>query len=268
MKHPPEILGKIASRTVDRVEKAKLAVPFGQIRILVAAKREENQHNKPLPFENALLGLGISFICEVKKASPSKGIIVENFPWLEIAKEYETGGAAAISVLTEPDFFLGSDEYLRDISANVTIPTLRKDFIIDPYQIYEAKVLGARAVLLICALLEKETLFRFLSIADELALDCLVEIHSEAEADEALNAGARIIGINNRDLTTFNVDTALTSRLRKNIPPDIICVAESGIKTAQEVRALKEIGINAVLIGESLIRAKDKMQFLKELASA
>jgi indole-3-glycerol phosphate synthase len=277
VKHPPEILGKIASRTVDRVAKAKLAVPFEQIRALAEAKRDKNQNNKPLPFESALASstfvssalasAGISFICEVKKASPSKGIIAENFPWLEIAKEYEEGGAAAISVLTEPDFFLGSDEYLREISANVTIPVLRKDFIIDPYQIYEAKVLGAKAVLLICALLEKETLSQFLSIANELALDCLVEIHSEIEADEALSAGARIIGINNRDLTTFNVDTGLTARLRKNIPPEIICVSESGIKTTNDIRSLKKIGINAVLIGESLMMSKDKKQFLKELAA-
>jgi indole-3-glycerol phosphate synthase len=204
----------------------------------------------------------------VKKASPSKGIIAEDFPWLEIAKEYEDGGAAAISVLTEPEFFLGSDQYLREIAAAAHIPVLRKDFIIDPYQVYEAKLLGARAVLLICALLDRETLSSFIKIAGELALDCLVEIHNEAEAEEALWAGARIIGINNRDLTAFTVDVGLTARLRKLIPAGVLAVAESGIKTPQDVRALKDLGLDAALIGESLMRAADKKGFLRELISA
>jgi indole-3-glycerol phosphate synthase len=186
---------------------------------------------------------------------------------LEIAKDYEAGGAAAISVLTEPEFFLGSDQYLREIAAEVKIPVLRKDFIIDEYQIYEAKLWGAKAVLLICALLEKETLSSFIAVADKLALDCLVEIHSEAEALEAIEAGARIIGINNRELTTFNVDTTLASRLRKLIPAGTLAVAESGIKSVDDVRIIKDTGVDAVLIGESLMRAADKKEFLRELMS-
>jgi len=272
MKNPPAILGKIASQTLIRVEKAKaLLSPEDaqkQAFALAATDRAAQDANHlPLPFERAISAPGLSFICEVKKASPSKGVIAENFPWLEIAKDYEEGGASAISVLTEPDFFLGSDRYLREISAAVKIPTLRKDFIIDPYQIYEAKLLGAKAALLICALLEPETLSSFIKIADELALDCLVEIHSEAEAKEALSAGARIIGINNRDLTTFNVDTGLASRLCKQIPSGILTVAESGIKSVDDVRGLKETGVDAVLIGESLMRADDRKSFLRELIS-
>jgi indole-3-glycerol phosphate synthase len=269
VKTPPAILGKIASSTALRVEKAKEAFSLEQARTqalaLAEAEHASNKENAPLPFKRALCFPGLSFICEVKKASPSKGVIAENFHWLEIAKEYEEGGAHAISVLTEPEFFLGSDQNLREISAAVKIPTLRKDFIIDPYQLYEAKLLGAKAVLLICALLEPQTLSSFIALADELALDCLVEIHSEAEAEEALNASARIIGINNRDLTTFNVDTGLTSRLRKQIPSGIPVVAESGIKSADDVRKLKETGVDAVLIGESLMRAGDRKKFLKEL---
>jgi indole-3-glycerol phosphate synthase len=187
---------------------------------------------------------------------------------MEIAKEYEEGGAAAISVLTESEFFLGSERYLREIVSAVQIPVLRKDFIIDEYQLYEAKLWGAKAVLLICALLEQETLSSYLKIAKELALDCLVEIHSEAEAQEAIAAGARIIGINNRDLVTFNVDTGLTSRLRKSIPTDILTVAESGIKSVDDVRKIKETGVDAVLIGESLMRCENRKKFLLELIAA
>jgi len=226
------------------------------------------KNNNPLSFKNALTAPGLSFICEVKKASPSKGIISEDFPWMQIAKEYEEGGAAAISVLTEPEFFLGSDQYLREISTSVKIPTLRKDFIIDTYQLYEAKLWGAKAALLICALLEPETLSSFLLTAEELELDCLVEIHSEEEAKEALAAGARIIGINNRDLTTFQVDTGLTSRLRKRIPEGVLTVAESGINSADDIRALKDSGVDAVLIGESLMRSSNRKLFLQELLSA
>jgi len=187
---------------------------------------------------------------------------------MQIAKEYEEGGAAAISVLTEPEFFLGSDRYLREIAAAVKIPALRKDFIIDTYQLYEAKLWGAKAALLICALLEPQTLSAFLSTADELDLDCLVEIHSEQEAEEALAAGARIIGINNRDLTTFEVDKGLTARLRKRIPEGVLTVAESGINCADDIRALKDSGVDAVLIGESLMRSSDRKHFLQELLFA
>jgi len=272
LKTPPAILGKIASSTALRVEKAKTLLSPAQAREqaheAAANERSANKENSPLQFERAISAPGLSFICEVKKASPSKGVIAENFPWLEIAKDYEEGGAAAISVLTEPEFFLGSDQYLREISTAVKIPTLRKDFIIDQYQIYEAKLWGAKAVLLICALLEPQTLSSFIAVADTVALDCLVEIHNEAEAEEALSAGARIIGINNRDLATFNVDTGLASRLRKQIKRGILTVAESGIKSSDDVRELKETGVDAVLIGESLMRAVNRKGFLRELISA
>jgi len=290
MRTPPEILGKIAESTLARVAKAKEALPFQQIQEQVlfnfhreGAKGAQRTKENDIPyahtiscvaassplwlknFESALATPGLSFICEVKKASPSKGVISEDFPWLEIAKDYEEGGAAAISVLTEPEFFLGSDRYLREISAAAAIPTLRKDFIIDPYQIYEAKLWGAGAVLLICALLEPQTLSEYMKIANELELDCLVEIHSEEEAQEAVGVGSKIIGINNRDLTTFKVDTGLTARLIKQIPANTLTVAESGINTTDDIRELKDIGVNAVLIGESLMRHADRKQFLKEL---
>ena len=268
MKNPPDILGKIAERTLFRVAKAKESLPLEQTRKQAFALAERERLTAPLPFERAIAAPGLSFICEVKKASPSKGVIAHDFPFLQIAKEYEEGGASAISVLTEPEFFLGSEQYLKEIAAAVHIPALRKDFIIDPYQLYEAKLWGAKAALLICALLEPETLSSFLKIAKELSLDCLVEIHSEAEAEEALAAGASVIGINNRDLTTFNVDTDLTSRLRKLIPSGVLAVAESGIKSSDDIRSLKDSGFDAVLIGETLMRSPDRKQLLKDFAEA
>jgi len=271
VKNPPAILGEIASRTIIRIAKAKESFPPEYAReqaFALVETSDRSQGAAPLPFQRAICASGLSFICEVKKASPSKGVIAQDFPWLEIAKDYEEAGACAISVLTEPEFFWGSDLYLREISAAVNIPTLRKDFIIDPYQLYEAKLWGAKAVLLICALLEPEILSSFIALSDELALDCLVEIHSESEGEEALKAGSRIIGINNRDLTTFNVDTGLASRLRKSIPSGILTVAESGIKSADDVRKLKETGVDAVLIGETLMRCDDRKKLLGELISA
>ena len=223
---------------------------------------------REMHFEQALSAPGLSFICEVKKASPSKGIIAENFPYLQIAREYEAAGAAAISVLTEPEYFLGDPRYLQEIAANVKIPVLRKDFVIDAYQLYEAKIWGAQAVLLICALLDTDTLALYIKTAAELGLASLVEIHDEAEAEQALAAGARIIGINNRDLKTFNVNLSVAARLRKLIPAGVITVTESGIKSPDDIRALKDAGIDAALIGESLMRATDKKQFLAELRAA
>jgi indole-3-glycerol phosphate synthase len=269
------ILDEIAGKTRLRVAKAKKSAPFEQTQKKAVALAEKEGSGESgvgsreeadrFPFEQALAAPGLSFICEVKKASPSKGIIAADFPWLQIALEYESAGAAAISVLTEPDYFLGSDQYLKEIAAAVAIPTLRKDFVIDPYQIYEAKILGAKAVLLICSLLDAETLAGYIKTAGELGLSSLVEIHDEAEAEQAVKAGAKIIGINNRDLKTFKVDLAVTARLRSLIPADILTVAESGIKSPEDVRVLSGIGINAVLVGESLMKAKDKRQFLAEL---
>ena len=220
------------------------------------------------PFESALKKPGISFICEVKKASPSKGIIVEDFPYLQIAKEYEEAGASAISVLTEPEFFKGSSKYLQEISGEVKIPTLRKDFIIDEFQIYEAKFLGASAVLLICAILENETLKKYIELAHSLGLSALVETHDEQEVENAISAGARIIGINNRNLKTFEVDLQTTKNLCKLIPNSIIKVSESGIKTKEDMRFLKECGVDAVLIGESFMLAKDKRELFNSLINS
>ena len=268
------ILDEIAEKTHLRVAKAKTSAPLDLVRSkafdLTTRQLTNGEAVLPaFPFEKALAAPGLSFICEVKKASPSKGIIAENFPYLEIAREYEAAGASAISVLTEPEYFLGSDRYLQEIAAKTNIPVLRKDFVVDSYQIYEAKILGAQAVLLIAALLnDAKTLAAYVKTASELTLSALVEIHSEAEAEQALTAGAKIIGINNRDLKTFKVDTGVTARIKKAIPAGIITVAESGIQTADDVRKMKEIGVDAVLIGESLMRAADKKQFLAELKKA
>jgi len=267
------ILDEIADKTRLRVAAAKNTTPFEQVQkkaLALVDKKGSGEsgvgsREEMAPFERAIAAHGLSFICEVKKASPSKGVIAEDFPYLQIAREYEAAGAAAISVLTEPDYFLGSDQYLREIAAAVSCPTLRKDFVIDSYQIYEAKLLGAKAVLLICALLDSQTLAEYIKIAGELGLSSLVEIHDESEAEQAVQAGARIIGINNRDLKTFKVDFGVTARLRSLIPAGILTVAESGIKSVEDVRVISGLGIDAALVGESLMRAKDKRQFLAEL---
>lgn len=210
----------------------------------------------------------MSFICECKKASPSKGLIAPNFPYLEIAKEYEAAGADCISVLTEPKWFLGNDEYLKEIAESVLIPCLRKDFTVDEYQIYQAKVLGASAVLLICSVLTEDQMKDYIRICDELGLSALVEVHDEQEVQTALNTGARIIGVNNRNLKDFSVDTDNSRRLRELIPPNVLFVSESGVRTAEDVETLRKIGADAVLIGETLMRASDKRAKLAELRGA
>lgn len=216
-------------------------------------------------FEKALEKPEISFICECKKASPSKGLIAPEFPYLQIAEEYEAAGADCISVLTEPKWFLGSDEYLRDIAGAVSIPCLRKDFTVDAYMIYEAKILGASAVLLICSVLKEEQIGEYIGICDELGLSALVEAHDEDEVKMALSAGARMIGINNRNLKDFTVDTDNSRRLRELIPEDILFVSESGVGNAEDVRRLERDRRDAVLIGETLMRAEDKKRKLAEL---
>ena len=208
---------------------------------------------------------GISFICEVKKASPSKGIIAEEFPYLKIAQEYEDAGAAAISVLTEPYYFLGCDRYLEEIAKKVSIPVLRKDFTVDAYQIYEARAIGASAVLLICALLEEGELKEYLEIAHSLGLSALVEAHTEEEIQMALRCGSGIIGVNNRNLKNFQVDISLSSRLRGKVPEDVLFVSESGIRTGQDMARLREAKVDAVLIGETLMRSEDKKKELEKL---
>lgn len=254
------ILDELASLAKKRVDEAKEKCPLEEIKSKALALPE-----KKFEFENALKGGDISFICEVKKASPSKGIIAEDFPYLKIAEEYQAAGAACISVLTEPYYFKGSGDYLREISEKVTIPIIRKDFTVDEYMIYDAALMGASAVLLICSLLDTETIKRYIEICDTLGLSALVETHDEKEVESALNAGARLIGVNNRNLKDFTVDIGNCIRLRKLIASDIVFVAESGIKTPEDISQLRNAGVNAVLIGETLMRAKDKKAMLSYL---
>jgi Indole-3-glycerol phosphate synthase len=263
------ILDTIAAATRVRVDMVKKQRSLDELKNLIydGTKVKSFHSREPFAFENALKNQSqkIAFICEVKKASPSKGIISEDFPYLQIAKEYEVAGANAISVLTEPEFFKGSDNYLAEISKEVKIPVLRKDFTIDEYQIYEAKVIGADAVLLICSLLDTNTLKNYIAICDELGLSALVEAHTEDEVRSALQAGARIIGVNNRNLQTFEVDLNNSVKLRSLVPQEIAFVAESGIKTAEDMKVLKTAGVNAVLIGETLMRSPNKKEQLDEL---
>jgi len=255
------ILDKIASKTRERVEKSKKEFSFAEIKT-----QAEQMPKGNFEFEKAIAKPGISFICEVKKASPSKGIIAENFPYIDIAREYEAAGADAISVLTEPDFFLGSNLYLTEISKAVKLPLLRKDFVIDSYQIYEAKIIGASAVLLICALLDTKTLREYIEIASSLGLPALVETHDESEVKSALDAQAKIIGVNNRDLKNFKVNLETSAELRKLVPNDILFVAESGIKTREDI--LKLGNVDAVLIGETLMRSENKKKEIDLLKGA
>ena len=255
------ILDTLADHARARTERNKGRVSFDKMKKLALSMNADTGY----PFEKALGEPGISFICEVKKASPSKGLIAAEFPYLSIAREYEAAGAAAISCLTEPDFFLGSDEYLREIAAAVKIPVLRKDFTVDPYMIYEAKVLGASAVLLICAILSDSELLEYGKIARALGLSALVEAHDEREVERALRVEHGIVGVNNRDLKTFTVDCRNSVRLRKMVPDDRLFVSESGIRTAEDIAVLRQNGTDAVLIGETLMRSPDKAAALREL---
>lgn len=255
------ILQEIAEKTRLRVAAAK------EKKSLEEMKKEAEALPKDtgFPFEKALAEEGVSFICEVKKASPSKGLIAPEFPYVEIAKEYEKAGAGAISVLTEPEYFKGSVKYLKEIHEVVDLPLLRKDFTVDEYMIYEAKVIGAAAVLLICSLLDDATLKRYIQIADNLGLSALVEAHDEEEVLRAAKAGARIIGVNNRDLKTFTVDIHNSIRLRNLVNEKILFVSESGIKEHAQIVELERNNVNAVLIGETLMRADNKKEILDEL---
>ena len=219
-------------------------------------------------FAKNLQRAGLNFICECKKASPSTGLISPEFPYLEIAKAYEKGGAAAISVLTEPEYFLGTDAYLKEIAVEVKLPVLRKDFTVSEYQIYEAKTLGAGAVLLICAILSPSQLLEFRQAAESVGLDALVETHDGQEIETALQSGAKIIGINNRNLKDFTVDINTCLQLRKEIPEDRICIAESGIQNEEDIRRLKAARFNGVLIGETLMRSGDPEAMLRKLREA
>ena len=255
------ILETIAQANVKRYNDIKAQIPLEKVKKQALSLNCDTS----FPFEQALKNDGMSFICEVKKASPSKGIIAEDFPYVEIAKDYEKSGASAISVLTEPQWFKGENAYLEEISKNVSIPLLRKDFTVCEYQIYEAKLIGASAVLLICSLLDTETIREWIKICDTLGLSALVEAHTEDEVKSAVSAGARIIGVNNRNLRDFTVDITNSIRLRNLVPSEILFVAESGIKTRADVAELENTGVNGVLIGETLMRSKDKKAMLDEL---
>ena len=257
------VLDRLANHARERVRAAKEQKPLVQIREEAFSLPAGN-----FAFERALKQEGLSFICECKKASPSKGLIAPDFPYVQIAAAYENAGADAISVLTEPSEFLGSDQYLAEIAARVKIPCLRKDFTIDEYMLYEAKLLGASAVLLICSLLTEGQIKEYLAVCDKLGLSALVEAHDGREVQMALNAGARIIGVNNRNLKDFSVDMQNSASLRKLVPKDVAFVAESGIKDAIDVKAAAAMGASAVLVGEALMRAEDKNAKLTEFYAA
>ena len=251
------ILNEIAARTKERIAEEKFKFP---LRELISQQNSDlaKHAEEKISFLEALKKPGMSYICEVKKASPSKGLIAPDFPYLDIAKEYEQAGASAISCLTEPFYFQGADRYLQEISQAVNIQVLRKDFTVDEYMLYQAKAFGASAVLLICAILDNSQLKAFGELAQELGLDALVEAHDQWEVDRALNLGAKIVGVNNRNLHDFTVDMGNSIRLRNMAPADTVFVSESGIKTAEDIRILYENKVDAVLIGETLMRSPDK----------
>lgn len=256
------ILDTIAKATKERIEAQMESKPLAEIK----AAALDMEKNTGFPFEQALSKDKVSFICEVKKASPSKGLIAERFPYVQIAKEYEAAGADAISILTEPFFFQGNNGYLSSIRKEVQIPLLRKDFTVHEYMIYEAKKIGADAILLICAILSQDQLEEYAGIAKEIGLSALVEAHDEREIEMALKAGAGIIGVNNRNLQDFTVDINNSIRLRELVPRNILFVSESGMKTREDILRLEENGTDAVLIGETLMRSDDKEGMLRELS--
>ena len=254
------ILDELSEYAQFRVKSAKSIVTLDEVK-----ERALDLPKGTFEFEKALKKDDVAFICECKKASPSKGLIAPDFPYLKIAQEYEAAGADCISVLTEPKWFLGKNEYLAEIAASVKIPCIRKDFTVDEYMIYEAKLLGAKAVLLIVSILKGLQIEKYLEICEDLGLSAIVETHDENEARTALDLGARVIGVNNRNLKDFTVDTNNSARIRDMIPGDRIYVSESGIKTAKDVQILREMQVDAVLIGETLMRAEDKTWKLAEL---
>ena len=259
-----DILEKIAEHTRIRVSEAAAKVPEELLRDKAYEKLVSGNGRVP-SFTDALARPGMSFICECKKASPSKGIIAEDFPYLDIARDYEAAGASAISVLTEPEWFKGSLSYAEEIASTVSIPVLRKDFTVSPYMIYEAYLAGASAVLLICSLLDEKTLAKYRTLAEDLGLAALVETHDEDEVKMAIDAGASIIGVNNRNLRTFEVNAANCLRLRDKVPDGILFVAESGINSHDDIKLLNDNKVDAVLIGEAMMKSPDKKAFLAEL---
>lgn len=251
------ILEEIAEKTKQRIQEEKSRVSVENLKSRIV-KNE-------ISFLDALKKEGMSYICEVKKASPSKGLIAPDFPYLKIAKEYEAAGASAISCLTEPYYFQGSDRYLEEITSEVKIPVLRKNFTVDEYMIYQARAYGASAVLLICAILDDAQLQSYRELAESMGMDALVEAHDEKEVERALHCGAKIVGVNNRDLRTFQVDMANSIRLRKMAPENVVFVSESGIRTSEDIRRLYDNQVDAVLIGETLMRSADKKAALELL---
>ena len=258
------MLEKIVAKTEERLVESKRNKPLSQLKEEVS----KLDINDDFPFKEALKDPEIAIIAEVKKASPSKGLIAEDFDYIKIAKDYEQAGASAISVLTESYFFKGSNDYLKEIAENVSIPILRKDFTIDEYMIWEAKSLGASAILLIVSILDDVQLKRYLDLAHELGLSAIVETHDEKEIRTAIDAGAEIIGVNNRNLADFTVDINNSVNLRRLVSDDILFISESGIKTSEDVRRLKENNVDAVLIGETLMRSDDKKAMIEELKNA
>lgn len=271
------ILEEIAGKTRERIEEEKRRCSPAEMKGLAEELLRSKKHGGAGAltgadnaaaggcFYRALAVPGMSYICEVKKASPSKGLIAPDFPYLEIAKEYEVAGASAISCLTEPFYFRGADQYLKEITGSARIPVLRKDFTVDEYMIYQAKTLGASAVLLICAILDKVQLRDYRQLAESLGLDALVEAHDETEVEMALDVGAKIVGVNNRDLKTFQVDMQNSIRLRNLASREVLFVSESGIKGPEEISILREHQVDAVLIGETLMRSTDKKAELERL---
>ncbi len=257
------ILNTIADHAKTRVSAAKRIVPAEEMKERALSARAGD-----FRFKESLLKEELSFICEIKKASPSKGVIDPDFDYKAIAREYTEAGADCISCLTEPKWFLGSDDIFKDVRAIASAPMLRKDFTIDEYQIYEAKCMGADCVLLICALLDTPVIEKYLGICNELGMDALVETHTAEEIESAVSAGAAIIGVNSRNLKNFCVDLDVVKRLRDAVPPDRIFVAESGIQSAEDVSAFSRLGANAVLIGEMFMRSKSKPELLRSLRRA
>ncbi len=256
------ILKTLVDATRERLVVWNEDVPLDKIKSMAL---QTDATLEEFAFEKALGLERLAFICECKKASPSKGLIDPVFPYLQIAKEYESAGAECISVLTEPSKFLGKDEYLFEIAHNVSIPCIRKDFVIDEYMLYQAKIFGASAVLLICAILDDQQLRFFLQISEKLGLSALVETRDPVEVDRAINAGARLIGVNNRNLRDFSVDMETCVKLRNRVGKRALFVAESGIKQRSDVERLEKVGVDAVLVGEALMKAKDKRKMLAEL---
>jgi len=253
------MLNRIIAQKKEEVEQRKKSLPLSRLKELIA------QQGTPLDFAHALEGTHIRLIAEVKRASPSRGILRPDFDPVELAKKYAQGGAAAISVLTEANYFEGNIDHLAAIREEINLPLLRKDFIFDPYQIYESRAYGADALLLITAILSQKQLEELLSLSHDLGLSCLVEVHNENEVERAVSSQAKIIGINNRDLATFTIDINTTRRLLPLIPPGTIIVSESGIKSRSDVEKVKEWGVNAVLIGEALVTADDIIAKMREL---